>query len=428
MSSGLTDQRESKIVMKRNLTFIVLCKDATDMKEIGRALNNHPGTSVLVMSDDPEQIFTETSRLRPSAVLIHLGNLGEPGLKLVQRLTAEFANTAVVCASRDSSPDLILRSMRAGARDFIRLPINDDELSTVIERTNQFANEHVQDETTKRGRAIAVFSSKGGCGVSLIATNLAMLQSTPTVLMDLNLQSGDLELMLGVRPKFSLADVVENRDRLDDALLANYLTQRSKNLSLLAAPIKAESAEDIQPRHIYEVMELLRQRFDTIIIDTPHSFDAVNISALDHADQILMVLTLEIHAIRSTRRALEIFDRLGYPRKKVRLLVNRWNKNIELDQKQVEDFLGERVVGYVQSDYRAAVNSINLGQPLIESAPTSKVTADLRNIAGKLFEGTFEQPSTPSGEKRSFNSIFRRQQVSGVEDFNLTAALDRANF
>jgi pilus assembly protein CpaE len=412
--------------MKRNLTFILLCKDATDLKEMGRALNNHPGTSVLLASDDAEQVFTETARLRPSAVIVNLAHLGEPGLKLVQRLCSEFTSTAVICASRDSSPDLILRSMRAGARDFIRLPVNEDELSTVIERTNEFSSEHAQDEPAKRGRAIAVFSSKGGCGVSLIATNLAMLQQTPTVLLDLNLQSGDLELMLGVRPKFSLADIVENRDRLDESLLQSYLTPRSKNVSLLAAPLKAESAEDIEPRHIYEVMELLRLRFDTLIIDTPHSFDAVTISALDHADQILMVLTLEIHAIRSTRRALEIFDRLGYPRKKIRLVVNRWSKNVELDQKQVEDFLGERVVGYVQSDYRAAVNSINLGQPLVESAPTSKVVADLKNIPAKLFEGKLEQVSAPAGERRSFNSIFRRQQVN-VEDFGLTAALDRAN-
>lgn len=414
--------------MKRNLTFIVLSKHAGDLKEIGRALNNYAGTSVLVMSEDPEQVFTEIARLRPSAVIINLDYLGEPGVKLVQRLAAEFTNTAVICASRDSSPDLILRSMRAGARDFIRLPINEDELATVIERTNQFAAEHAKDEPAKRGRAIAVFSSKGGCGVSLIATNLAMLQTSPTVLLDLNLQSGDLELMLGVRPKFSLADIVDNRDRLDDALLASYLTQRSKNVSLLAAPIKAENAEDIEPRHIYEVMELLRQRFDTVFIDTPHSFDAVTISALDHADQILMVLTLEIHAIRSTRRALELFDRLGYPRKKIRIVVNRWSKNIELDQKQIEDFLGERVVGFVQSDYRAAVNSINLGQPLIESAPQSKVTADLRAISSKLFDGQVEPATAPVREgKRSFNSIFRRQQVPAVEDFGLTAALDRAN-
>lgn len=412
--------------MKRNLTLLLLSKDAAEGREMNRALGCHAGVSILMTSDDAEQVFTETMRLRPSAVVINLGHMGEPALKLVQRMTAECPSTAIICASRESSPDLILHSLRAGARDFIRLPINDDELNTVIERTAEFAVQHTEEPKT-RGKAIAVFSSKGGCGCSLIAANLAMLQTSPTVLVDLNLQSGDLELLLGVRPKFSLADVVENRDRLDDALLASYLTHHSSpNVSLLAAPIKAESAEDIEPKHIYEVMELLRQRYETVIVDTPHSFDAVTISALDHADQILVVLTLEIHAIRSTRRALEIFDRLGYPRKKIRLVVNRWSKNIELDQRQVEGFLGERVVGFIQSDYRAAVNSINLGQPMVNSAPASKATADLREMAAKLFEGKVEQKAAATESKRSFNSIFRKQAPQ-IDDFGLTAALDRAN-
>jgi pilus assembly protein CpaE len=411
--------------MKRNLTLLLLSKDAAEGREMNRAFSGHAGVSVLMTSDDAEQIFTETMRLRPAAVVINLGHMGEPALKLVQRMVAECPSTAVICASRESSPDLILHSLRAGARDFIRLPINEDELNTVIERTEEFAAQHT-GETKTRGKAIAVFSSKGGCGCSLIATNLAMLQTTPTVLVDLNLQSGDLELLLGVRPKFSLADVVENRDRLDDALLGNYLTHHSPNVSLLAAPIKAESAEDIEPKHIYEVMELLRQRFETVIVDTPHSFDAMTISALDHADQILVVLTLEIHAIRSTRRALEIFDRLGYPRKKIRLVVNRWSKNVELDQRQVEGFLGERVIGFIQSDYRAAVNSINLGQPMVNSAPASKATADLREMAAKLFEGKVEQKAPATESRRSFNSIFRKQAPQ-IEDFGLTAALERAN-
>ena len=411
--------------MKRNLTFILLSRDPTDSKEITRALSNHPGASLLMVTDDPQQAFTETARLRPTALIINFAQIGDPGLKLVQSVTAECPKSAVICASRDASPDLILRSLRVGARDFIRLPISEEDLATVFERTTQFSNE-TADSEHKRGRAIAVFSSKGGCGCSLIATNLAMLQNSPTALVDLNLQSGDLELLLGVRPKFSLADVVENRDRLDDALLTSYLTQRSKNVSLLAAPLRAESAEDIEPRHIYEIMELLRQRFDSVIIDTPHSFDAVTISALDHADVILMVLTLEIHAIRSTRRALEIFDRLGYPRKKIRLVVNRWSKTIELDQKQVEGFLGERVIGFVQSDYRAAVNSINLGQPLVESAPASRVTADLRAIAAKLFEGNVDQAAPTVETKRGFNSLFRRPQAEN-EDVGLRAALDRVN-
>lgn len=411
--------------MKRTLTFIVLSRDVTEGKELSRAISACAGTSLLMSSEDAEQVFTEACRLHPSAVIVNLTHFGEPALKLVQRLVTECPNTSVICASRESSPDMILRSMRTGARDFIRLPINDDELNTVIERTAEFTVEHAADEPKKRGRAIAVFSSKGGCGTTLIAANLAMTQKTPTVLVDLNLQSGDLELLLGLKPKFSLADVVENRDRLDESLLASYITPHSKNLSLLAAPMKAESAEDIEPRHIYEVMELLRHRYDNVIIDTPHNFDSVTISALDHADQILVVLTLEIHAIRSTRRALEIFDRLGYPRRKVRLVVNRWSKNIDLDQKQVEDFLGERVIAFIQSDYRAAVNSINLGQPLIESAPGSTVTSDLHALAGKLFSDTIEY-SAPAQTGKRFNSLFRRQSV-GMQDMGLNAALERAN-
>jgi len=412
--------------MKRTLTFIVLCKDAGDSKEMAHAFSNHAGCSLLTVSDDTEQVFTETRKLRPSAVVVNLAHMGELAIKLVQRIVTECPTTAVICASRDSSPDLILRSMRTGARDFMRLPIIQDELNTVVERTAQFVEEHVSNEPKKGGRATAVFSAKGGCGTSLIATNLALLQKSPTVLVDLNLQSGDLELLLGLKPKFSLADVVDNRDRLDDALLASYITPHSKNLSLLAAPLKAEAGEDIEPKHIYEILELLRHRYENVILDTPHSFDSVTIAALDHADQILVVLTLEIHAIRTTRRALDIFDRLGYPRKKVKIVVNRWSKNIELDQKQVESFLGERVVGFIQSDYKAAVNSINLGQPLVTSAPGSKITTDLQSLAATLFDGQIEMPAPGPGGRRALNSIFRRQ-TNNMQDLGLVTALDRAS-
>ena len=156
--------------MKRTLTFIVLSRDAADSRELSRALSAHPGASLLMTSDDAEQVFTETCRLRPSGVLINMNHMGEPALKLVQRIVNDCPSTAVICASRDCSPDLILRGMRTGARDFIRLPINDDELITVIGRTAEFGVEHADHEPKKRGHVVAVFSPKGGCGTSLIAT------------------------------------------------------------------------------------------------------------------------------------------------------------------------------------------------------------------------------------------------------------------
>src|SRR5262249_295718 len=141
--------------MKRTLTFIVLSRDAADSRELSRALGAHPAASLLMTSEGAEQVFTETCRLRPSGVVINLNHMGEPALKLLQRIVNECPATAVICASRESSPDLILRSMRAGARDFIRLPINEDEPTTVVERTAEFAAEHVNDEPKKRGRVIA---------------------------------------------------------------------------------------------------------------------------------------------------------------------------------------------------------------------------------------------------------------------------------
>lgn len=411
--------------MTRTLTFIILGTEPENTKELSRALGNYGGASLLMASDDAEQLFAETTRLRPSAVILSLPASAEPTLKLIRRIAVECPTTAVICAARDSSPDLILRSLRAGARDFLRLPILDEEFNTVMERTAEFASQHVSEAPKQRGKVVAVFSSKGGCGCSLIATNIAVAQHSPTVLFDLNLQSGDLELFLGVRPKFSFADVVENRARLDDALLANYLTPHSKNLSLLAAPLEAGAADDIEPHHVFEVMEMLRQRYDNVVIDTPHSFDAVTLSALDHADQILVVLMLEIHAIRSARRALEIFDRLGYPRSKVRVVVNRWTKGGDLDQQQIERFLGERVAGYIHSDYRAAVNSINLGQPLIESAPSSRAAVDIKRLAAEVFGGESEASPHAEQRRRSLNSLFRRP--AAIEDFGLGAALDKVS-
>ena len=392
--------------MTNKLTFVILSHGLENFKELRAAVGAQEGAQVLVGGDDAEQIFPEIERLRPSAAIITLGSQPENDLRFVAQVARECPQTAVICASSDASPDLILRSLRAGAREFLRLPVSPEEFKTVYERTADLCR--VQPTAPKkRGRVVAVFSSKGGCGTTFIAANVAAAIDKPTVLVDLNLQAGDLGLFLGVEPKFSIADIVESRERVDDSLMKSYLAPHSHNLSLLAAPREADSADDIKPEHIYEVLELLRERFDYVVIDPQHTFDAITLAALDQADEILLVLTLDIPAIRSAQRSLQLFERLGYPRHKVSIVVNRFSKQIDLDLQQVERFLGERVTGYVQSDYRTAVNSINLGQPLVESEPASKIAAELRQITAQV---TGAQPAVPP-ETRSgrLGNLFRRK-------------------
>src|SRR5919202_2328851 len=395
--------------MTNKLTFVILSSGLENFKELRAALATQEGARVLVGGDDAEQVFPEIERLAPNAVIVALGAEPESGLRFVERVARECPRTAVICASRDSSPDTILRSIRAGAREFLRLPVIPEEFKTVYARVAAVCAEQ-PEAPKKRGRVISSFSSKGGTGTTFVASNVAAGLDAPTVLVDLNLHAGDLGLFLGVEPKFSIADVVEHRERVDDSLLKSFLVPHSAKLSLLAAPREADSADDIEPEHVFQVLELLRERFDYVVIDPQHTFDAITLAALDQADDILLVLTLDIPAIRSTQRALQIFDRLGYPRHKIHIVVNRFSRQIDLDLRQVERFLGERVMGYVQSDYKTAVNSINLGQPLVESEPTSKIATELRQIAAH-FVGTV--PAAPAEARRTLGSLFRKEKAVG---------------
>ncbi|MDT4895008.1 MAG: pilus assembly protein CpaE [Acidobacteriota bacterium] len=390
------------------ITFVILSTGLDTFKEIRSALASDARARLLAGGDDAEQVYAEIKNLRPSAVVITMSEANsEQALKMIVKLSAESPQIAIISAVRNASPDLILRSMRAGAREFLRLPIIAEEFKTVLDRTVEFCA--VQKEAPKKkGRMIAVFSSKGGCGTSFIATNLAAALNAPTMLVDLNLQAGDLPLFLGVEPKYSIADMVENRARMDDSLLASYVTPHSSKLSLLAAPREADSADDIEPEHVFEALERVRESYDYVVLDPQHTFDAITLAALDQADDIVLVLTLDIPAIRSAQRALEIFDRLGYPRKKVRIIVNRWSKQIDLDLRQVERFLKEKVTGFVSSDYQMAVTSINLGQPLVQSEPSSKIAVEIKRIVATLMGASAESIEEQPQRKKIWGALFKR--------------------
>lgn len=405
--------------MTQPLTIVVLSTGLDNFKEIRSALTGDSRVQLLAGGNDAEQLYDEIIRLKPAVALITLGTNAEQAIKLLNRLTKEAPHTALITAARDASPDLILRSLRAGAREFLRLPISQDELKTVLDRVSEFSSGHVE-APKKKGRMVAVFSSKGGCGTSFVATNLAAATAARTVLVDLNLQAGDLPLFLGVDPKYSFADMAENRKRLDEALISSFVTPYSANLSLLAAPKEADSADEIEPEHVFEVLQRLRESYDYVVLDPQHTFDSITLAALDQADEIVLVLTLDIPAIRSTQRALEIFDRLGYPRQKLRIVVNRWSKQIDLDLRQVEKFLGEPVIGFIPSDYQMAVTSINLGQPLVQSDSGSKIALEIKRIAQTIARGAVPATEITPPRTNFWNSLFKRQATPAALELQVS--------
>jgi pilus assembly protein CpaE len=321
----------------------------------------------------------------------------EKEFSLIKQLASTCPDTAIIFAARDPSPALILGGMRAGAREFIQMPIAAEEFRTVIDRVVEFCAGR-ENSTNTHGRVIAVFSGKGGSGVSFFGTNLAAAMGVPTLLVDLNLQAGDAASFLGLETKYSLADFVHNRARLDDSLMTSLVTPHSTNLAVLAAPLEAHEAEDIKPQDVSEILYLLRQRYECLVLDLPHTFDPVTVAALDMADDILVVLTLDIPGIRGTKRALKVFERLDYRPDKVHVVVNRWSKHIDVQLQKVEAHLGEQLIGFVPNDYRKVMDSINLGNPLVQADPSSKITAEIKRIAA-LVSGNGHSPSAPPRRK-----------------------------
>jgi pilus assembly protein CpaE len=394
--------------MTKTINMVVLSAGLESFKEIRTALSADERTRLLAGGNDAEQLYDEIVRLKPGAALITLDSNPEQGIEMIKRLATERPAMAIISAARSDSADLILRSLRAGARDFLRIPIVADELKTILDRTVEFSDDQVE-APKKKGRMISVFSSKGGCGTSFLATNLAAAMSGRTVLVDLNLQAGDLPLFLGLDPKYSIADMAEHRARLDESLVNSFITPYSSTLSLLAAPKEVDAADEVEPEHIFEVLQRLRDSYELVVLDPQHTFDAITLAALDQSDEIVLVLTLDIPAIRSTQRALEIFDRLGYPRKKIRVVVNRWSKQIDLDLQQVEKFLGEAVTGFIPSDYQTAVTSINLGQPLVHSDSNSKLAQEIRRLARVIGGGSIAV-AEPKPQRTFWSSLLRREQ------------------
>ncbi|MFN0086075.1 MAG: CpaE family protein [Blastocatellia bacterium] len=373
--------------MNQPLTFMILGTRPDSLRELSGLLAANRRCRLLSHKAEGGELQAEIARLSPSAVIITIGEALERELAMINRLARECPDTMLIAAASNASPDLILRSLRAGAREFLRLPIIAEEFEAVIDRAAELTAQRAK-RPREMGRVMAVFSNKGGCGTSFLASNLGIALSAKgasTVLVDLNLQTGDLGFFFHLEPKFTITNLIENLTNMDAALLASLLTPYSPSLSLLPAPRDVDAALGVQAAQVRDVIELLRGHFHYVVIDLGRLFDEVTLAALDSADDILLTLTMDVMAIRTAQRALTVLDRLECPREKVRIVVNRWNKNeLNLDAQRIERFLGMRVSGFVPDDSPLVLRSINMGRPLVEEHPSSPAGVQIRRLAGLL--------------------------------------------
>ncbi len=395
--------------MSKAISVVVIGRSLDQQERTRLRSASHTPLAIVAELPNAPQVLDELNRLRPQAALVLLNGDLTHSFQLVERIHQELPDTAVICSSEDNSPEVILQSFRSGATEFLRQPLVEAEIASVFAKIEQTV---VRPEES-HGRVVAVYASKGGCGTTFVTANLAAslarLSRKRACVVDLNLQAGDQPLYLGLEPNYSIHDVVRNFDRLDDQLLASYLTQRSKYLTLLAAPTEIGKDDDVRVEHVTRTIALLRAQAEYVVIDPPRMLNEITIAALDAADDLLLLLTLDIPAIRSAKRALDIFTRLGYDRNRVKVVINRYTKTPEFDLKQVGKVLETEVFATITNDYQAAISSINVGEPLVLSKNQSRIVQDFGHLASKLsgIRLPSDTPETPPRPNRGgWTSLF----------------------
>ena len=316
-------------------------------------------------------------------LIIDLSQEKSQKLDLITKIQTNFPNTKVLALSDNPSVNLIIDIMRAGAKEFLPIPIIKNEFTEAVNKLISNNNSTIEKSNCK---IITVYSNKGGIGKTSLATNLALelakITKENVALIDLNFQTGDITTFLDLKPSFNISYMLENLDKINETFLLSTL-ERYKRTSLyvLADPPYFKQADTIKPNLIGKLFDILKETFSYIIVDAEAGFDGKSISALDNSDMILLVTVANLPALRNTQRCLELFEKLGYDKDKTQIVINRYIENDEIKAEDVEKVLSKKIYWKIPNNYFAIMSAINKGIPVSDINSSTNVAQSYRELA-----------------------------------------------
>ena len=325
---------------------------------------------------------------KPDAALISLDGDVEKALAMMDKLRSSSPDCSMLAVSKSSDGQLILKTIRAGAKEFIPLPVDVQELHSSLERVLH-AKYGGSDGKNRGCRMIAIAGATGGVGCTSIAVNigcnLAMNAENSVALVDLDLALGDADVFLDSIPDYSLVDVTENVSRLDFQLLRKSLTKHSSGLYLLPRPVQLQDLDLITPDSLRKVIGLLRASFTHVVFDLSKSFSQVDLTALELSNEIILMVQLDLPCLRNMVRLLMSLQQMESVSQKVKVVVNRVGlESGQISLKKARETIGREVFFQIPNDYRTMVEMRNNGQPLIEQAPKAAITLAVQQLTDLL--------------------------------------------
>ncbi len=388
---------------------VVIVDDIAETREnIRKLLQFEPDVEVVGVARTGREAIDISKDVKPDVLLMDINMPDMDGIAATEiiRKTVPFAQIVILSIQND--PNYMRRAMLAGARDFLTKPPTIDELNSAIRRAGAMAH----DERTKApvvtgpqaaragavhplgglsagGKVITFYSPKGGSGCTTLATNLAVClnnEDTSVVIVDANLQFGDVAVFLNEQGKFSILDLAPRADELDPEIVNSVTIRHSQSgIKILSAPAKPEQSDQVSSDQFTKVIRYLRTMYSYIIIDTASALQNITACAIDNSDLLILLTTQDIPSIKSSRLFLDETDALGFDRKRIIFVMNKFDKRIGITPEKVSENLKQEIAAIIPFEERVIV-SVNRGIPFLlvdKSRPLSRSILTLAEVVRK---------------------------------------------
>ncbi len=378
------------------------------LDNLQKLLSFEPDIQVVGNATNGKEAIDQAKKTAPDIVLMDVNMPIMDGIQATEQLAQELPSSPVIIMSVQGERDYLRRAMQSGAREFLIKPFSGDELVASIRRVYQLdqKKESFLAKTvaaappdggvdvaeprrrTEQGQVIFVYSGKGGVGKSLIAANLAVSMANETrakvALIDLDLQFGDIGVLLNLDHSQGITDLIENIEHMDQDFIREIMVDAAAGVKVLLTPISPELADLVTVDHIRRIFAEMRKMFDYIIVDSSTHLGEINLEVLDHADKIVVVTSLSIPAIKDTKLALKIFDSLSISPDRVFLLLNKSDAHSEFNKESVEANLRFPIAAQIPNDAKLVINSINRGNPFVTTHPEAEISQRVRELVSRL--------------------------------------------